>query len=495
MAAAMGVTICQFLDMTIANVALPHMRTSLGASQDQITWVLTSFIMAGAMVVPLTAWLSERVGSRNLFVWATGGFLVSSMLCGAAASLTQMVIFRALQGIASAFMGPLSQTLIYDIMPPSKQARGMAIWGMVVMIAPITGPFIGATLTEQLNWRWVFYVNLPIGIPALAILWWQLPSRPVVRRSLDLYGLAFLAIALGALQLGLDRGESKEWFDSWEIKVEFLVAIAGFWMFVVQSRFIKQPLFPAFLWRNANFVIALGFMMILGVANVALASILPTMFQSLYRYDVMHTGILMAPRGMGVFCTMLLANRLVGKIDSRAMISAGYLVAAISMWMMTRWSLVIDEQTIVTAGFIQGLGLGLVFVPMNMVAFGTLSPAHRPDGATLMTLFRNLGSSVGISVITTMFARNLQTSHADVGAHITANSLPAIDPAATAMVFGAAGDALLTMVDGEVNRQAAMIAYIDNFYAMFWVLLFFSPLAWLLRKPKQIMLDQTLHMD
>jgi MFS transporter, DHA2 family, multidrug resistance protein len=482
MAAVMGVSVCQFLDLTIANVALPHMRTSLGASMESISWVLTSFIIAGVLVLPLTGWLSDRIGSRNLFMGATLMFVLSSMLCGAATSLTQMVIFRALQGMASAFVGPMSQTIVFDINRPSKQSQAMSIWGMVVMIGPISGPFIGGFLTESLNWRWVFYVNLPIGIPALAILWWLLPSRPLIRRQLDIFGAALLGLSLCGLQLMLDRGQGRDWFESKEIVIELLLAVSAFWVFLVHSWGYKHPLFNAKMVRDPNFLMGLGFMVILGIANVALSSVLPTMFQNLYGYDVLETGTLMVPRGCGVFVTMLITNRLMGKVDSRILITVGYFIAALSLWMMTRWSLDMGSREILLAGFVQGLGLGLVFVPVNLIAFATLAPKYRTEGTTLMTLVRNLGSSFGISVIVTVLARNIQTSHADIAASITSFNVPAIDPASSAATFGSVGEGALAMLNGEVSRQAAMIGYLDNFYMMFWLVLCFVPLAWVIKK-------------
>ncbi len=484
MAAVMGMSMCQFLDLTIANVALPHMRTSLGASLESISWVLTSFIIAGVLVLPMTGWLSDRLGSRNLFLGASIVFVLSSMLCGAATSLTQMVIFRAIQGIASAFVGPMAQTIMFDINRPSKQSQAMSIWGMVVMIGPISGPFLGGFLTESLNWRWVFFVNLPVGIPALVLLWWLLPSRPKIKRQLDIFGAATLGLSLCALQLMLDRGQGRDWFASKEIVFELLFAISAFWVFIIHTRDTKIPLFPAILIRDPNFVAGLGFMAILGIANVALSSLLPTMYQNIYGYDVMDTGQLMAPRGFGVFATMLITNRLMGRVDSRLLISFGYLIAAFSLWMMTRWSLDMGSREIILSGFVQGLGLGFVFVPVNLVAFSTLSPQHRTDGTTMMTLFRNLGSSFGISVIVTTLARNIQTSHADIAANVTSFNVPAIDPSSTAAALGGIGAGAMAMLDGEVNRQAAMIAYIDNFQMMFWLLLCFVPLSWILKKPK-----------
>lgn len=483
MTAVMGVSIIQFLDLTIANVALPHMQTSLGASFETISWVMTSFIIAGVLVLPLTGWLSDRIGSRNLFIGATAMFVLSSMLCGAATSLTQMVIFRSIQGMAAAFIGPMSQTIMFDINAPSKQARAMSIWGMVVMIGPISGPFLGGYLTEVLNWRWVFYVNLPIGIPALILLWWLLPSRPVIKRQLDVFGAVMLGLGLCALQLMLDRGQHKDWLQSSEIIVELVFALSAFWIFFIHTRSTPHPLFERDMVVNRAFLAGLGFMTVLGIANVGLSSVLPTMYQVIYGYDVMTTGLLMAPRGCGVLLTMLITNRLMGRVDSRLLITIGYLVAALSLWTMTSWSLDMDYQMIAISGFIQGLGLGLVFVPVNLIAFSSLSPKYRTDGTTLMTLFRNLGSSFGISVIVTLLARNSQTSHADIGAHVTSFNVPAIDPAAVAETIGAPGSSLLYMLDGEVNRQAAMIAYIDNFYMLFWMVLLIAPVAWLVKRP------------
>lgn len=483
MLAVMGVSVIQFLDLTIANVALPHMQTSLGASFETVSWVMTSFIIAGVLVLPLTGWLSDRIGSRNLFIGATAMFVLSSMLCGAATSLTQMVIFRSLQGIAAAFIGPMSQTIMFDINRPSMQARAMSLWGMVVMIGPISGPFLGGYLTDALNWRWVFYVNLPIGIPALVLLWWLLPSRPIVKRQLDIFGAIILGLGLGAFQLMLDRGQHNDWLESTEIVIELIFALSAFWIFFVHSRTVAHPLFERDMLANRAFLVGLGFMTIMGIANIGLSAVLPTMYQTVYNYSVMDTGLLMAPRGCGVLVTMILTNRLMEKTDSRLLITIGYLLAALSLWMMTKWSLDMDYHLIAVSGFIQGLGLGLVFVPVNLIAFSSLAAKYRTDGTTLMTLFRNLGGSFGISAIVTVLARNIQTSHADIGAHVTSFSIPSIDPAAVADTLGSPGSGLLYLLDGEVNRQAAMIAYIDNFYLLFWLIIIIAPLTWIVKRP------------
>jgi MFS transporter, DHA2 family, multidrug resistance protein len=480
--AVMMVSVCQFFDATIANVALPHMRVSLGASADTISWVLTSFILAGAIFTPMTGWLSDRVGSRNLFIGSAVMFLVTSALCGAATTLPQMVAFRALQGMSSAFLGPLTQTIMFDVSPPSKQAATMSQFGMLVMIAPITGPFLGGFLTESLNWRWVFYVNLPIGIPALAILWWLLPSRPVEGRRLDVFGFTWIAITLGALQLMLDRGQGQDWFSSWEIIIEGLIAIAALWIFVVHSMTTSNPLFPRELFRNPSFMAGLAMMLVLGLTNVALSAVLPTMYQMIYHYPVIYSGLLMAPRGLGVIVTSLLSTLVLRRLDFRITIFVGYMIAAWSVWLMTTWSLDMDAWPIVFASFIQGMGLGLVFAPMNLAAFATIKPELRPDGSSLLALSRNLGGSFGISLIVTMLARNQQISHSDIAANVTATSVPGIDLPGVVGRLPGIGDSFLAMIEGEITRQAAMVAYIDNFYAMTIMLLVMAPVPFLLRR-------------
>jgi len=476
--------VLQTLDGTIANVALPYMKPSLGATQDTVTWVLTSYVLASAVAMPLSGWLVDRVGLRRLMLTSVILFTLASMLCGAAQTMNEMVLFRVLQGLAGAFLGPLAQTVILDSSSSAERPRMMAIYVQGALLGPIMGPIIGGYLTENYNWRWVFYVNLPLGIPARVILWWLLPSRPRVARQLDIAGALLLGGALVALQLMLDRGQHKDWFESPEIVVELLFACCALWMFGVHSWFVRHPLFKGELVWNVNFMGGLLFMVILGVVNVGLSAVLPTMYQNIYGYDVMDTGLLMAPRGIGVLLTMVVTNRLMHLVDNRILITLGYTICALSLWLMTTWSLEMDWRLIGLCAFVQGLGLGFVFVPVNMVAFSTLPPNYRTDGSTLMTLFRNLGSSFGIAVIVTTLSRNMQTSHADIAGSVTSYNLPAVDPLATAAQLGEYGDAALTVLNDEVTRQAAMVAYLDNFYLMFWMVLAVAPLAFLFKRPQ-----------
>lgn len=495
LAGVMLVSICQFLDATIANVALPHMQAALGASSETVSWVLTSFIIASAIATPVTGWLSDRIGSRNLFIGATALFLIASAACGAATSLEEMVVFRAVQGMAAGFIAPLTMTIMFDVSAPSKQAMTMSYFSMIVMVAPISGPFLGGFLTEYLNWRWIFYVNLPLGIPALILIWWLLPSREISMRRLDVFGFAALAIGLGVLQLMLDRGQHEDWFSSWEIRIELIVVISAFWIFILHSRNSPHPLFRRELYGNVNFMISLGFMGIMGASVVGLSAVLPMMYQGIYHYPVIDTGLLMAPRGVGVMISSYIAGRIIRHVDARHVIVLGYLVAAFGMWIMTFWSLDMDYRPILWASFIQGVGFGLIVAPMNLLAFATLPPALRPDGSSLMALFRSLGGSIGISIIVTMLARNQQESHAGIGAHLTASSIPAVDlPSAVDRMQGL-GAGVMMAIEGEVSRQAMMIAFLNNFYLLTWVLLIFAPLPLLLRKPKEADGETPVHIE
>jgi MFS transporter, DHA2 family, multidrug resistance protein len=481
--AVMLATVMQILDTTIANVALPHMQTALGATADSVTWVLTSYIVASAIAIPVTGWLADRFGSRQLFLTAVAGFVVSSMLCGIATNLTEMVAFRILQGVSAAFINPLSQAIMMDINPPSKQARAMAVWGMGIMVGPILGPVLGGWLTENFSWRWCFYVNVPFGFAALAILWALLPSKPLRSRRFDILGFALLALAVSSFQIMLDRGHQLDWFDSWEVRIEAGLALSAAWMWIVHMITAKEPMFDRALLSDRSLLTGLFFMLVIGVIMFATMALLPPMLQRIWSYPVVDAGLLLAPRGFGVLVTMWVAGRLAGKVDPRYLVGAGMAIAALSLWQMTTWSLGMDYRWIAISGAIQGLGMGLVFMPLNLTAFATIDPRYRTDGASLLNLFRSIGASAGISIVTTFLARNLQTSHADLVGHITPFSLPSIDPSASQRLMGA-GDAVMAALDAEVNRQALMIAYLDDFKLMAIVTMCAVPLVIFLRRPR-----------
>jgi DHA2 family multidrug resistance protein len=474
----------QVLDTTIANVALPHMQTSLGATRETVSWVLTSYIVASAIAIPITGWLAEKVGRKRLFVWSVIAFTLASMLCAMAQNLSEMVMFRAVQGVAGAFLVPLAQAVMFDINPPEKHGRAMALFGAGVMIGPILGPVLGGWLTDSYNWRWVFLINLPVGLMALALMLRFMPATPKSTRRFDLFGFALIALALGGLQLMLDRGEQLDWFASWEIWIECGIAVAGAWMFTVHMLTARDPIFEPAMFRDRNFATGLLFMAVLGIMLLAGLALLPPLLQGLFGYSVLQSGFLTAPRGVGTLISMLVVGRLVGKVDARLLILSGMALMALSLWQMSGFSLDMDRRPIVVSGIIQGFALGFLFVPLNTIAFGTIAPKYRTTAASLLNLARNMGGSIGISVVTVLLARNLQVSHSDLAAHVTQYSLPPVSPA---IVQGAPPltDAALAMLDAEINRQALMIAYIDDFHLMMIITLLAVPLLLLLRKGRK----------
>lgn len=481
--AVMGASVMQILDTTIANVAIPHMQSSLGATSETVNWVLTSYIVATAVAMPITGWLADRVGRRELFLAAVLGFIITSMACGAAQTLEQMVMFRFLQGIAAAFIGPLSQSVMLDINPPERHGRAMSIWGMGIMVGPILGPLLGGWLTEMANWRWVFYVNLPVGILTLAMMWALLPTSGRSRRRFDLFGFSLLALGLAALQLLLDRGAHEDWYASLEIWIETGVAFACLWIFVVHLFYAKNPLFDRAMMRDRNMVTALGFMIVIGLAMFASMALLPPMLQNLFGWPVIDTGLVLSGRGVGILFSIWLAGRLLGLVDPRWLVGIGFSIAAISLWMMSRWSLEMGMEPVVMSGLVQGLGLGLVFIPLNTMAFATIPAQFRTDASSLLNLFRSLGASFGISIVTTLLAASSQRSHEELGAYVTTNSSSMMDVSALSR-FGEMGGAALAMVNAEVTRQATMIAYLNDFWFMMWAMIAVIPLTFFLRPQK-----------
>ncbi len=478
----MTASLLQILDSTIANVAIPHMQSSLGATPESVNWVLTSYIIATAICMPITGWLADQIGSRRLFIASVVGFIGASMLCGMAQNLTQMVIFRALQGATGAFIAPLSQTAMIDTNRPSRQPQMMALWGMGIMIGPILGPILGGWLTESWNWRLVFYVNVPLGAIALAILIAGLPSRQIVSRRFDMFGFAMVAITLTSIQLLLDRGNHIDWFDAVESWIYVGVALSAGWIGLIHLSTTSQPLFNRQLFANRNFVVALHFMVVVGLVMFATMALLAPMLQRLLHYSVIDTGMALMPRGIGTLISMQLAGVMIRRgVDGRMLIGIGFAIAGYSLWEMSGWSLAVDNANVISSGFIQGFGMGLVFIPLNSSAFATLPALLRTEGSSLLNLLRSIGASVGISIVAALLGQNIQRSHSELASHVTASVTDAVD-FSTMDRFQSAGEAILWMIDGEVNRQAAMVAYIDDFYLMGWLSFAAIPLVLLMRR-------------
>ncbi|RFC68588.1 MULTISPECIES: DHA2 family efflux MFS transporter permease subunit [Mesorhizobium] len=488
-------TVMQVLDTTIANVALPTMTGDLGASQDTINWVLTSYIVAAAIMTPVTGWLSDRVGRRELFLISIVGFTITSMLCGLAWNLEAMVFFRLVQGVFGAAIVPLSQTILLDINPRERQGSAMAIWGAGIMVGPIIGPTLGGWLTETANWRWVFFINLPVGILAFLGSAAYLPKFPLRRRSLDFFGFAMLSLGVGALQLMLDRGAEVDWFSSMEIWIELGLAITGFWVFVVHIATGEHTFMDKALFADWNFVICLLFIFIVGVILLSGLALLPPMLGNLFNHSTTLTGIVMAPRGVGTMISMLLVGRLVRIVDPRALVLTGLLLTAWSLQMMTNFTPQMNDTPVIVSGIVQGLGLGLVFVPLSTLAFSTLDARFRGDATSLFTLVRNVGSSIGISVVSVLLTRNIQINHSELSAGLT----PYNPNLAAALPKAITGDpATLSQLDQLVNQQSAMISYVNDFKLMMIVTLCAVPLVFLLRRssaPRSAGAPAAAHMD
>jgi DHA2 family multidrug resistance protein len=474
----------QVLDTTIANVALPHMQASLSATQETINWVLTSYIIASAIALPMSGWLADRVGRKRLLVISVVGFTAASVLCAMATSLMEMVAFRAVQGVSGAFIVPLAQATLFDINPREKHGQAMALFGGGVMIGPILGPVLGGWLTDSYNWRWVFLVNLPVGVLCFWLMAQFMPKTETHKRQFDLFGFALLAMALGGLQMFLDRGLQKDWFESWEIIIEAGLAVSGFWMFAVHTMTAEHPLFDREMFKDRNFASALVFMVITGVLLLAGLALLPPLLQNLYGYSVLQSGFLTAPRGIGTLLSMLIAGRLTGRMDARILVAVGVLLMGVSLWMMTGFAIDQPSRPVIVSGVVQGLGLGLIFVPLQTLAFATLPARQRTTGASMLNLGRNVGGSVGISIVSVQLARMTQVAHADMAAKINESMIPTLDPNVLA-TFGNQATSIAAYINAEITRQALFIAYLDDFKLMMWVTFLVLPLLLLMRNSRK----------
>ena len=477
----MAATIMQALDSTIANVALPKMQGTLSATQDQMSWVLTSYIIATAIMIPLTGWLAGRFGRKKVFLISIVGFTVASALCGMAVSLPQIVFFRLLQGMSGAALVPLSQAVLFDINKPEDFGKAMAIWGVGVTMGPIIGPALGGWLTEDYNWRWVFYINVPIGILAFLGLLASMPETEKHAHRFDFFGFITLSLGLGALQLMLDRGELKDWFSSSEIIIDAMITGVAFYLFLVHTLTHPRPFLSPALFKDRNFVVGNVFIFLVGVVLFATLALVPPMLQHNMGYPVITTGLVTAPRGAGTMIAMMVVGRLTGKVDARMIMAVGLSLTAFSLWQMTHFDLLMGERPIIISGILQGFGIGLSYVPLSTLAFGTLPASLRNEGTAFFNLLRNIGSALGISVVQLLLTQNTQIMHAHLAEHITPYNLNNL--AYGASHIDPASKAGLAALNGIITNQAAMIAYIDDFKLMMVITIAVIPLLFLLRKP------------
>ncbi len=478
-------TLMQALDQTIANVALPYMQGSLSASYDEITWVLTSYITAAAIMTAPVGWMAARFGRKYLFITCLIGFTGTSMLCGAAQSLPQMVLFRILQGLFGAALVPLSQATMMDIYPIERRGQAMAIWGMGVMIGPILGPTLGGYLTEMYNWRFVFYINLPFGVLATVGLVFFMPrSHPNFNMRFDWIGFAVLSLGIGGIQMMLDRGQDQDWFSSAEVITEAVLGGLGLYLFAIHMATGQRPFIPPAMFRDRNFASGAMMMFAAGTILVSSSSLMAPWLQNLANYPVETAGLIMAPRGIGTMTAMMVGGRLAGKVDPRLLMALGIILLVGSIWQMTSWTPDVSQSRIVGTIMIQGVGLGFLFIPLQVLAFATLPAQYRTDGASVFSLSRNIGAAVGVSVTSFMLAHNTQQLHAEIGASITPFNRALQNGGAAQKLWDTATPHGVAMLDRVVNQQAQITAFIDDYRMMIFTTLPALLLLLLMRRPK-----------
>jgi DHA2 family multidrug resistance protein len=481
--ALMLATLMNTLDQTIANVALPHMEGSLSASQDQIFWVLTSYIIATAIMTPLSGWLSLKFGRKPMFLFSIIAFTAASMLCGIATNLPEIVIFRLIQGIAGASLMPLSQTVMLDLFPLPQIPKVMSIWSSAVIMGPILGPALGGYLTENFSWRWVFYINLPIGILAFTGIWLFMDNdEGGKQRPFDFLGFGALALFVGSFQLMVDRGQTQDWFNSTEIWIEAGIAIVAFLIFIIQTLTAEHPFFHRDLAKDSNYVACTFFGLFVGVILFSTSALLPTFMQTLLGYSALQSGYASMPRGVGSFFAFIAVPGLLGLIGPRRVLMIGIIISCVALWMMSKFNLLMTSEPIMISGLIQGFGTGLLFAPLNVLAYATLAPHHRTEGTIVNTMARSLGSAAGISLIQAQVLRSADLAHARFAEHVTATSplihaLPgAMDPSTTSGALS---------LNGLVTQQASMVSYDTVFAWMAFFTLFLAPMLLLMRPPRQ----------
>jgi len=489
---AMTATIMQALDTTIANVALPYMQGSLSASQDQINWVLTSYIVAAAIMTAPVGWIANRFGRKRIFILCSGGFTVASVLCGSAQDINQMVLFRLLQGVFGAALVPLSQAVMLDSYALHERAKAMSIWGMGVMMGPIMGPSLGAWLTETYSWHWVFFVNLPFGFfTVLGLLIFMDETKKNLELRFDWFGFGALAIAIGSLQVALDRGEQLGWMESNEIICEFIVSAAGFYYFFAHSLTTPKPFIQFAIFKDKNFIGGCVFMAVMGLVLFSTMALSSPYLQNVIGYPIISAGILLASRGCGTFVAMMMVGRLLRYIEARTLIVTGLSLTALSLFYMTGWTDQTSGSEIITISILQGFGFGLVFVPLSTVAFLTLPNHLRTDGTSMLTLMRNVASSIGISVVIAQLTEGSRRVYAVLNEHVTPFNHAMQMPDVSRMI-NMGTDTGRAMADVMIGVQAQIIAFSQDYQMVMLFTLCAIPLAIVIGSSKAALRKQSI---
>jgi MFS transporter, DHA2 family, multidrug resistance protein len=496
---ALAVTLATFmevLDTSIANVSLPHIAGSLSAGQDESTWVLTSYLVSNAIVLPLSGWLSSIVGRKNFYMGCVALFTISSFLCGLAPNLGVLILCRVLQGVGGGGLQPSEQAILADTFPPAKRGMAFAIYGVAVVTAPAIGPTLGGWITDNFSWRWIFFINIPVGILSLLLTSRLIQDPPYFRRRrlrethIDYIGLSFVALGLGALQVVLDKGQRDDWFESQFISILTMISVASLLFVIFWEWRQKDPIIDLHLFRDRNFSISNLLMFMLGFALLGSTLLLPLFMQTMLGYTAQQAGLALMPGGLAIMALLPLVGFLLSRYSPRWLLVFGLVVLAASLFHMTTFSLQIDFRTTTVARLLQAVGMAFLFVPINTAAYASLPREKNNAASGLMNLARNIGGSVGISVVTTMLDRRAQIHLTNLSSHLSAGNTTLQSRMRGLMQMlqshgrpaGAAG--AYAMIQGTVQRQAVMLSYIDCFWFLGVAILCMIPAVFLMKKSK-----------
>ena len=489
--AVMFGTFMVVLDTTVVNVSLSHIAGSLSASVEESTWVLTSYIAANAIILPMTGWLASFFGRKRLLIISITGFTLASMLCGIAPSLPVLVIFRVIQGATGGVMQPLSQAILLEAFPPRERGKAMGFWGLGIVVAPILGPVLGRWLTDNYSWRWVFYINIPIGVVSVMLTrLWVFDPHYLKRGAgvVDYIGLSLLAIGTGCLQIMLDKGQEEDWFDSRFIQLMLFAAVFGLVTFCWRELRSKEPILDLHVFKHRTFTVGVVLMTALGFVLFGSLVLMPVMMQTLFAYPSLQAGIALAPRGMGSFVAMPLVGLLTNRIDPRKLVAAGLALGGATLIWLGALNLNAGYWDFFWPQILQGAALGLLFVPLTTAAMGDLAREEIGNASTLFNLVRNVGSSVGIAAVSTMLTRVRVAHVAELSQHVSAyDRTTQIVGGQLSQLFAARGlpeATSLAVLAGMVQRQASMLAFIDTFRMLGWIFIFLIPCVFLMHRPK-----------
>ncbi|HEY2458260.1 MAG TPA: DHA2 family efflux MFS transporter permease subunit [Candidatus Acidoferrum sp.] len=501
-------TFMEVLDTSIANVALPHIAGNLSAGQDESTWVLTSYLVSNAIVLPLSGWFSSVIGRKRFYMGCVALFTVSSFLCGLAPSLGMLVLFRILQGAGGGGLQPSEQAILNDTFPLSKRGMAFAVYGIAVVVAPTIGPWLGGYITDNFSWRWIFYINIPVGILSLILTWFLVSDPPYMKRNslkegfrIDYIGIGLISLGLGSMQIILDKGQREDWLSSNFIRVFAVLMVVGIVAGIIWELREKHPVVDLKMLKDRNFAIATLAMFFLGFVLYSSTVLIPQLLQQLLGYTAEMAGLALSPGGAVIMCMMPVVGVLVSKLDTRILISFGCTVSALSLFVMAGWNLNLDYRHAVYGRMLQSLGLAFLFIPINVAAFAFVPKEKSNMGTGIINLARNIGASVGIATVTTMLERRTQFHMAQLMDHVNGMNAAfrnSLNGFTTVFVSGGSSTANATnraygMIYGIVQKQAAMLAFLDNFKMLGVVFFLVIPIMLLLKKPKGHRGDVPVH--